>query len=99
MEFGIHFPDQLLQFEINLPSSMIKRSKLIEKLNFDHKIEASEEYCMFIQLIYNEKVSVIKKVLAKYYIRRNSLTNQKSHLWALERRYTLNKIINKYRFI
>lgn len=94
---GFIFSNQLKQFEINLPSAMIKRSKLIEKkLNFDSIIEASEEYCLFMQLIYKEKVSVIKKVLANYYIRRDSLTNEKSYLWSFERKYTLNKIIEHH---
>ena len=91
---GYIFSNQLRQFEINLPSAMINRSVLLKKnLNFDPKIQASEEYCLFMQLIYKERVSVIKKVLAKYYIRRNSLTNQKSHLWSSERKHTLNLII------
>ncbi len=94
---GYIFPNQLRQFEINLPTAMILRKKLIQKkLNFDPNIQASEEYCLFMQLIYNEKVSVIKKFLAKYYIRRDSLTNMKSHLWSKERLYTLNKIKSRY---
>ena len=94
---GYIFPNQLRQFEINLPTAMILRKKLTQKnLNFDPNVQASEEYCLFMQLIYEEKVSVIKKVLAKYYIRRDSLTNQKSHLWSKERLYTLNNIKSRY---
>tara|TARA_B100000427_G_scaffold316824_1_gene312269 strand:+ start:2001 stop:2921 length:921 start_codon:yes stop_codon:yes gene_type:complete len=94
---GKIFKNQLLQFDINVPSSMINRKILLDKkLNFDKNIFASEEYCLFMQLIFNEKVTVINKPLAKYFIRSDSLTNQKSHLWAKEREYTLNLIIKKY---
>lgn len=94
---GDIFNKQLINFEANLPSSMIKRSSLIEKnINFDPNIKASEEYCLYMQLIYNEKVCVISTVLANYYVRNDSLTNECIDRWAYEREYTLDKIKEKY---
>lgn len=90
---GIIFSNNLLQFDINMPTSMIKRNTLIEKkLNFDPNISASEEYCLFMQLIVDELVYVIQSPLAIYTVRKNSLTAEKIDRWAFERRYTLNKI-------
>lgn len=87
----------LTQFEIQLPTAIIKRDVLIEKgLNFDPFIQASEEYCLFMQLIYDEKVCVIDKPLAKYYIRKDSLTLKSIDRWAIERRYTLDKICENH---
>lgn len=91
---GYIFKENLMQFDINVPTAMIKREALInKKLNFDPEIMASEEYCLFMQLIVNEYVYVINKPIATYLIRKNSLTNKYISRWAIERRYTLNKII------
>ncbi len=91
---GEIFSKNLNQFEINMPTSMIKKESLLSKnLNFDYNIHASEEYCLFMQLIYNEKVCIIKKPLATYLLRNNSLTVECSNLWTHERNYTLNKIL------
>lgn len=92
-ESGFLFKDLLVQFDINLPVAMIKRSALKEKgLNFDPFVRASEEYCLFMQLIYGEKVCVVQKSLANYYIRRDSLTNKSIDRWYIERFYTLDRI-------
>ena len=92
-----NFRRNLLQFEIVMPTIMINRKALIsKKLNFDPNIIASEEYCLCMQLIYNEKVSVIEFPLAKYYVRAKSLTNSSSEFWAAERIYTLNKLLSSY---
>lgn len=88
-----NFKKNLLQFEINMPTIMIQREALKKKnLNFDPSITASEEYCLCMQLIYNEKVSVLNKPLAKYLVRKDSLTNKNSQYWAHERLYTLYKL-------
>jgi glycosyltransferase involved in cell wall biosynthesis len=90
-----NFKNNLLQFEIPMPTIVLKRSALIRKgLNFDSNITASEEYCLSMQLIYNEKVSVINVPLSKYLVRNNSLTLKNSSHWATERIYTLKKLIN-----
>lgn len=94
---GKIFANLLIQFEIQLPTAIIKRDVLIAKgLTFDPFIQASEEYCLFMQLIYDEKVCVIDKPLAKYYIRKDSLTSKSIDRWAIERRYTLDKIRERH---
>tara|TARA_B100000767_G_scaffold251948_1_gene255348 strand:- start:6280 stop:7215 length:936 start_codon:yes stop_codon:yes gene_type:complete len=96
-ESGYLFSENMFQFDINMATSMIKRSSLLEKeINFDKKIVASEEYCLYMQLIYKEKVCVINEPIAKYLVRQNSLTNQSIRYWTDERIYTLNKILEKY---
>jgi glycosyltransferase involved in cell wall biosynthesis len=93
---GYLFSENMRQFEINMPTAMIRASKLAEKnLNFDENIKASEEYCLFMQLLFNQKVCVINHPLATYLVRTNSLTNQSIQHWADERIYTLNKIIDQ----
>ncbi len=90
---GFIFGELLNHFDINLPAAMIKRQSLLDKeLNFDPFVKASEEYCLFMQLIYGEKVSVIHESLANYYISRNSLTNKCIDRWYIERFYTLSRI-------
>jgi len=92
-ESGFLFKDLLVQFDINLPAAMISRRSLKEKgLNFDPFVKASEEYCLFMQLIYGEKVCVVNRPLANYYIRRDSLTNKCIDRWYIERFYTLDRI-------
>lgn len=92
-ESGYAFEELLKQFDINLPAAMISRKALIEKgLNFDPFVKASEEYCLFMQLVYEEKVSIIHKSLANYYIRRDSLTNKCIDRWFIERFHTLDRI-------
>ena len=92
-----NFKSNLMQFEIQMPTIMILKNALETKnLNFDPIITASEEYCLCMQLIYKERVSVIEKPLAKYLVRKNSLTNKNSKFWASERLYTLKKLISNY---
>lgn len=94
---GYIFAENLFQFEINMPSAMISKKAMLNiKLNFDSAIEASEEYCLFMQLIYNEKVFVVNKPLANYLIRKDSLTNKAISRWGYERIYTLDKIIERH---
>ena len=91
---GYVFKNNLSQFEIQMPTAMISRQKLNEKkLNFDPLITASEEYCLFMQYLVDEKAFIVKKPIATYLIRKDSLTNQKIDRWAFERRYTLDKIL------
>ena len=94
---GFLFKELLNQFDINLPTAIINKMTM-ERLNlkFDPQIVASEEYCLFMQLIVKSKVLVIPEIFAKYRILGNSLTNKSISKWAYEREYTLNKVIDKY---
>jgi len=90
---GNIFDKLLLQFDVPIVSTILRRSKLVEsKLNFDMNVFASEEYCLFMQLSVNNKFIVIPKALVKYRIHDGALTNKTISKWADERRYTLDKI-------
>lgn len=94
---GPAFADQLMNFEMYLPTAVIKRSALKEKkLNFDPFIQASEEYCLFMQLIYDEETSVFQIPLANYYVRNDSLSNKCIDRWYIERNYTLDRIVEAH---
>lgn len=92
---GNIFKQLLLQYDIPIVSTMIKKSILDKyNLNFDIKILASEEYCLFMQLSVNSEFISIEKALVKYRIHDKSLTNKTISKWANERIYTLDKIKN-----
>ncbi len=94
-ESGYIFDKLLLQYDVNILTSMINR-KLFEEsgINFDTNITASEEYCLFMQLASIYKIGVLKDVLAQYRVHSNSLTSKSLQKLGDERRYTLKKIIS-----
>jgi len=90
---GNIFNELLQQFDINVPTVMIKKSCLIDSgLQFDKSVTASEEYCLFMQLAVTYSFHVLPKILAKYRIHEKSLTNHSISKWADEREYTLRLI-------
>lgn len=90
---GYLFEQELFNFDLNLPTAFLSLKAVREKgLNFDPFVKASEEVCLFMQLIYGEKVCIVNDILATYYIRRNSLTNKCIDRWYIERFYILDKI-------
>lgn len=94
---GNIFEHLLRQFDINVPAAMIRKSALdASNLNFDPKIVASEEYCLFMQLAAAYPFCVIHEPVAKYRIHEGSLTNRSIHKWADEREYTLNRIRERH---
>lgn len=94
---GNIFAQLLTQFDIPIVTTMINRAMLTESgLNFDLNVSASEEYCLFMQFAVNHRFKVIPEALIKYRIHDKSLTNSTIEKWALERRYTLNKIIAEH---
>jgi glycosyltransferase involved in cell wall biosynthesis len=93
-ESGFILEKLLLQFDVNILTSMIRSSLLQEAgLTFDPKITASEEYCLFMQLASIYHIGVIKEVLAKYRVHPTSLTSKSLIKLGDERRYTLQKIL------
>lgn len=94
---GNIFAQLLMQFDIPIVTTMINRAMLSESgLNFDLNVSASEEYCLFMQLAVKHRFKVIPEALIKYRIHDKSLTNSTIEKWAIERRYTLNKIIAEH---
>ena len=93
---GMQLLNQLKYFEINLVSSMIKKETLINLgLDFDEKMEASEEYNLFMKLLFHGSVYVCKDILALYRVYPDSLTYKKIKRWAVERRITLDQLLEK----
>lgn len=84
----------LLRYRINLATLIIQRDVLVRNsLNFDENIEASEEYCLVMQLLARgAKVNFIDTPLSSYRVLDNSLTVKKIDSWCIDRRYTLSKI-------
>jgi glycosyltransferase involved in cell wall biosynthesis len=90
---GFLLKELLIQYDVNILTSMINRSLLQEsKLSFDSNISASEEYCLFMQLACIYNIGVLKEKLALYRVYGNSLTSKSLNKLGFERRYTLNKI-------
>ena len=94
---GYIFDKLLNQFEINMPSSVVKSKALSDlKINFDPKIIASEEYDLFMQIAARYNISVIKEPLCTYRVSVNSLTNLSINSRALDKKLTFSKLENNY---
>tara|TARA_B100000780_G_scaffold277972_1_gene250059 strand:- start:876 stop:1808 length:933 start_codon:yes stop_codon:yes gene_type:complete len=90
---GDQLSSQLRYFEINLVTSVINRQKLLELgIDFDERMEASEEYNLFIRLLPHGTVFVCNEILALYRVYEESLTFQKMDRWSVERRITLEEL-------
>lgn len=90
---GDIFPNLLNQFDINMVTPILKSCFLKRhNLNFDPIITASEEYNLFMRVAAKGSICVHNKVLGKYRVSNNSLTNKSISKWAFERNYTLNQI-------
>jgi glycosyltransferase involved in cell wall biosynthesis len=93
---GFQLSSQLMYFEINLVTSMINRKKLLDlNLDFDERMQASEEYNLFMRLLPHGTVFVCEEILALYRVHASSLTYKKMERWSIERRITLNQILEK----
>lgn len=90
---GDIFAEQLVQFDINMVTPLLRRSKLEEfGLTFDERIRASEEYNLFLRLLAKGEACVVNERLGVWNIRPGSLTDQSIDLWAIERRLTLKTL-------
>lgn len=93
---GFLFDRFLEKYDTDLPTVMIRKSMLGDgNLAFDENIVASEDYCLFMQIAANHEIAVINKILAKYRIHDNSLTNKSIDKWADEWGYTLDIICKR----
>ena len=94
---GYIFNNLLNQFEVNMPSSMIKAEALNAlNINFDPQVVASEEYDLFMQIAAKYNVSVIKEPLCLYRMSSNSLTNSSIKSRSHDKRITLGKLKQNY---
>ena len=93
---GMIFGELLKQFDIPIVTSIVSNQHLMKSgLLFDSSICASEEYCLYMQLAARYYFISIDEVVTKYRIHDNALTNKTASKWAIERRYTLDKIIRE----
>jgi len=91
--YGDVFAQLLNQFEINVPTMMIRKSALTKHgFDFDPKVVASEEYNLLMRIAARENFCPVKECLSQWRIQTNSLTNQAIYRWATEREYTLDQI-------
>lgn len=96
-ESGFLFSELLFQYDVNILTSIINRQLLEESgLSFDPNITASEEYCLFMQLACLYKIGVLDQVLAQYRVYASSLTSRSLGKLGFERRYTLNRILERH---
>jgi len=87
---GYIFGELLEQFEIILPTAIIKKDVLNEmNINFNSDIVASEEYDLFVKIAAINSVSVIYEILCFYRVSLNSLTNKSINFRSSDRIITL----------
>lgn len=92
-ETGWMLEKQLTQFDINILTSLIRRSILAEfGLNFDDKVTASEEYNLFVRMAAKGTFAAIHEILASWRVSPGSLTDRQISKWADERVYTLDQL-------
>jgi len=94
---GMVLRGMLQQFETDTSTMMIRRSALeARKLNFDDRIQGSEEFDLLAQLAVTERCSVVPEYLAKLRHSRSSLTYAVMEKWAPDRLLTLSKIVQQH---
>jgi glycosyltransferase involved in cell wall biosynthesis len=92
---GLLLDALLMEFDINVPSVLVRRAALTETgLSFDPTIVASEEYCLFMQLAATRPFRSMPVPVARYRIHDGALTNRTIEKWADEREYTLQRIVD-----
>ncbi len=91
---GYLFREKLINFDINILTSFIRREFLLKHdLNFSSEMEASEEYNLFMQITALGKIHSTNRIHANYRILEDSLTNKYKEKWAKEREITINQIV------
>ncbi len=92
---GYLFREKLINFDINILTSFIRREFLLKHdLNFSSEMEASEEYNLFMQIAALGKIHSTNRIHANYRILEDSLTNKYKEKWAKEREITINQIVS-----
>lgn len=90
---GRIFEQQLMNYDINMVSPLIRRRTLEEhSLTFNPAITASEEYNLFLRIIVHGTVCVIEEPLAAWRIGAGTLTDRQMAAWATERLLTLRQL-------
>ncbi|MEN2712055.1 glycosyltransferase family 2 protein [Sphingomonas sp. NPDC092331] len=90
---GDMFERQLLQFDINMVTPLLRRETLDRHgLGFDPSVTASEEYNLFIRLLAHGTACAVPQVLGVWRISPGSLTDRAIGRLHEERRYTLDQV-------
>jgi glycosyltransferase involved in cell wall biosynthesis len=90
---GRMFEQQLMQYDINMVSPLLRRKTLEEYgLSFNPEVTASEEYNLFLRLIVHGTVCAIDEPLAAMRIGSGTLTDRQMSRWAAERFLTLDQL-------
>ena len=93
---GNLFREKLVNFDINILTSFIRREFLLKHdLNFSSEMEASEEYNLFMQIAALGEIHSTNRTHANYRILEDSLTNRYKEKWAKEREITINHIVKR----
>jgi glycosyltransferase involved in cell wall biosynthesis len=97
---GRLFKNLLMNYNINMQTVMIKKSMIYEyDLNFNQSLSFSPDYDLFMEIALIGKTVSIKKILSKYRLHNNSLTQKSQHLICKEGLFTLERIEKKYSYI
>ena len=93
---GFTFPEQLIQFDINMVTPLVNRKFLIDNnFNFSPSITASAEYNLFMRMPVRGKFCIVNEVLGVWRIWPGTLTARQQHRLGDERRFTLDLIRNE----
>ena len=94
---GCLLAEQLYQYDIGLPTVMIRRQVLLDNnLGFEPTFRVAEDYWLFMQLAAAYEICSIPKILAKYRIHQSALTVRSAECWGAEIEYTLKLILEKF---
>jgi glycosyltransferase involved in cell wall biosynthesis len=86
---GNVFAQQLLRYEINMQSVIIKNNI---NINFNINMQFSPDFDLFMKIASKYQVGVINEPLVKYRKLSNSLTSKKIDRWWIETKETLDNI-------
>jgi glycosyltransferase involved in cell wall biosynthesis len=87
---------QLIHFDINMVTPIVLREALEKyQISFNPKIEASEEYNLFLRIMAKGDAQVIDRVLGDWRQYPNTLTSRTISFWATDRRITIKQLINE----
>ena len=94
---GYIFPNLLVDYEINMQSVMLRKSKLDElNYNFDTSLKFCPDYNLFMHIAAEFNVGIIKDALVKYRILPNSLSNQTVDLAGNEINRSLDQVFDRF---
>ncbi len=91
---GQVFSSFMRYYPVNL-QTVILRKECLNTLSeiFDNKLSVSEEFDLFMRLLYNKKAVYLDQPTAIYRLHPNMTSISKNNLYAVENEYILNKLI------